>query len=159
MKALLKRDDGGDELLAYKDGGNWHDVSSADINAYLKDIIGAEVSAKDFRTWHATVLTAVGLAVSTSAPTSPSARQRAVRRVVNEVAQYLGTTPAVCRSAYIDPRVVDLYYDGITISRAIERLGADTTFGHPATRGQIEKAVLRMVKRPTKAEGSRRSRT
>jgi len=150
VKALLKRDGGGDELLAYKDRSGWHDISSTDINAYLKEVIGDDISSKDFRTWHATVLTAVGLAVSTSAPSSASGRRRAVSRVVTEVSQYLGNTPAVCRSSYIDPRVVDLYVDGITISRALERLGANTTFGHPATHGQIEAAVLRMVKRPTK---------
>jgi DNA topoisomerase I len=158
VKALLKRDGGGDELLAYKDRGGWHDIVSTDINAYLKEIIGDEVSAKDFRTWHATVLTAVGLAVSTSAPRSAPGRQRAISRVVTEVSHYLGNTPAVCRSSYIDPRVVDLYADGITISRALERLGADTTFGHPATHGQIEAAVLRMVKAPTRANASKLAR-
>ena len=72
MRALLKRDDAGDELLAYKDRDGWHDISSADINAYLKEVVGEDVSAKDFRTWHATVLMAVGLAVST-----PRRRRRA----------------------------------------------------------------------------------
>ena len=97
VRALLKRDGAGDELLAFKDRDGWHDISSADINGYLKEVVGEDVSAKDFRTWHATVLMAVGLAVSTSAPTSASARKRAVSRVVTEVATYLGNTPAVCR--------------------------------------------------------------
>jgi DNA topoisomerase I len=148
VKALLKRDGGGDELLAYKDRDGWHDIGSADINAYLKEVIGEDVSAKDFRTWHATVLTAVGLAVSTSAPVSVSARKRAVSRVVTEVAHYLGNTPAVCRRAYIDPRVLDLYDDGVTIARSLERLGADADFGEPATHGAVEAAVLRMLHTP-----------
>jgi DNA topoisomerase IB len=155
VKALLKRDGGGDELLAYKDRDGWHDIGSADINAYLKEVIGHDVSAKDFRTWHATVLTAVGLAVSTSAPTSESARKRAVSRVVTEVSHYLGNTPAVCRSSYIDPRVIDLYVDGVTVSGALERLGADADFGQPATHGQVEAAVLRMIKAPTKAKAAK----
>jgi DNA topoisomerase-1 len=148
VRALLKRDGGGEELLAWRGRDGWHDITSADVNAYLKQVVDDEVSAKDFRTWHATVLTAVGLAVSTAAPTSPSGRKRAVSRVVTEVANYLGNTPTVCRSSYIDPRVIDLYDDGITISRALDRLGADADFGHPATHGQVEAAVLRMLKAP-----------
>lgn len=154
--ALLKRDDPSKELLAYKDRDGWHDVSSADINAYLREVLGNEVSAKDFRTWHATVLTAVGLAVSTQAPTSPSARKRAVNRVVKEVSEYLGNTPAVCRSSYIDPRIIDLYDDGTTISSSLERLGADADFGQPATHGRVEAAVLKLLRSPSRAS-SRRS--
>lgn len=155
VQALLKRDDHSAELLAYKDHDGWHDITSADINAYLKQVIGEEVSAKDFRTWHATVLTAVGLAVSTHAPTSTSARKRAVTRVVKEVAEYLGNTPAVCRSSYIDPRVFDLYNDGTTIASSLGRLGAEADFGQPATHGQIEAAVLRLLRRPAKASQRR----
>jgi DNA topoisomerase IB len=151
VRALLNREGGGEELLAYKDRDGWHDISSADINAYLKELVDEEVSAKDFRTWHATVLTAVGLAVSTTAPTSESARKRAVSRVVTEVANYLGNTPAVCRSSYIDPRVIDLYTDGVTIARSLERLGADADFGQPATHGQVEAAVLRMLRGPKRS--------
>ena len=158
VRSLLDRDDPSKELLAYRDRTGWHDVTSADINAYLRDVLGEDVSAKDFRTWHATVLTAVGLAVSTGAPTSESARKRAVSRVVKEVSEYLGNTPAVCRSSYIDPRVVDLYDDGTTISGALERLGADADYGQPATHGQVEAAVLRLLRRPARASSRRRSR-
>ena len=154
--ALLARDDTSRELLAFKDRSGWHDISSADINAYLRDVMGAEVSAKDFRTWHATVLTAVGLAVSTQAPTSESARKRAVNRVVKEVAEYLGNTPAVCRSSYIDPRVIDLYDDGFTVATSLERLGAEGEFGQPATHGMVEAAVLRLLRKPAKASRRRK---
>lgn len=156
VRSLLARDDPSAELLAYQDRHGWHDISSADINAYLREVVGEEVSAKDFRTWHATVLTAVGLAVSTAAPTSESARKRAVNRVVKEVAEYLGNTPSVCRSSYIDPRVIDLYDDGTTIAGAVERLGADADFGQPATHGQVEAAVLRLLRRPARASHRRR---
>jgi DNA topoisomerase IB len=155
--ALLKRDDPSKELLAYKDRTGWHDITSADINAYLREVFGGEVSAKDFRTWHATVLMAVGLAVSTQAPTSASARKRAVNRAVKEVAEYLGNTPAVCRASYIDPRVIDLYDDGVTVAASLERLGADADFGQPATHGIVEAAVLRLLRRPAKAAGRRRA--
>jgi DNA topoisomerase IB len=158
VRSLLDRDDPSKELLAYKDRDGWHDVTSADINAYLRDVLGEDVSAKDFRTWHATVLTAVGLAVSTRAPTSETARRRAVSRVVTEVSEYLGNTPTVCRSSYIDPRVIDLYDDGSTIAGALERLGAEADFGQPATHGQVETAVLRLLRRPARATARRRAR-
>lgn len=157
VTALLKRNDASRELLAYRDRTGWHDVTSADINAYLKEVIGEEVSAKDFRTWHATVLTAVGLAVSTRAPTSATGRKRAVTRVVKEVADYLGNTPAVCRSSYIDPRILDLYDDGTTIVGSLDRLGADADLGQPATHGQVEAAVLRLLRQPAKASSRRLS--
>ena len=155
--ALLKRDDPSKELLAYRDRNGWHDITSVDINAYLREVVGEEVSTKDFRTWHATVLTAVGLAVSTRAPTSVSGRKRAVNRVVKEVAEYLGNTPAVCRSSYIDPRILDLYDDGSTIASSLERLGADADFGQPATHGKVEAAVLRLLRTPARAGNRRRA--
>jgi DNA topoisomerase-1 len=143
--ALKRRRGGSEELLAYRNGAQWYDVRSADINGYLKELLGGEWTAKDFRTWHATVFMAVGLAVSTQAPTSPTARKRAVLRVVREVAEYLGNTPAVARASYIDPRVIDLYDDGVTIAPVLHRLGEAQDFGEPATHGVIEAAVLRML--------------
>ena len=156
---LVGRKGGGYELLAYETDEGWRDITSADINAYLREVIGTDVSAKDFRTWHATVLTAVGLAVSAGAPTSLSARRRAVNRVVTEVAQYLGNTPTVCRKSYIDPRVIDLYDDGVTIAAALEKLGVDADFGQPATHGAIEAAVLRLLRQPPRSAGRRQAAT
>ena len=122
-KLKRRRGASGDELLAYRSGKRWHDVSAADINDYLREVSDGDFSAKDFRTWHATVLAAVGLAVSEPAAVSESARKRAVARVVNEVSGYLGNTPAVARASYIDPRVITLYEQGITIARAPSDLG------------------------------------
>mgnify|MGYP000153176663 CR=1 FL=1 len=148
VAALKRRRGGGPELLAYKDErGEWVDVKSTDINGYLREATGGENTAKDFRTWSATVLAAIGLAVSTHAE-SATARKRAVTRVVKEVADKLGNTPAVCRSSYIDPRVVDLYDDGVTIARDLEVLGEDAQYGSPAFQGPIEDAVLRLLRAP-----------
>ena len=94
VQALKRRRGGGTELLAYRDGARWVDVKSGDINAHLRGLTAGDFTAKDFRTWSATVLAAVGLAVSTGAET-PAAKKRAVSRVVQEVAHYLGNTPAV----------------------------------------------------------------
>jgi DNA topoisomerase I len=75
-------------------------VRAADVNDYLKDASGGGFSAKDFRTWNATVLAAVALAVSSPvAGRSTAARRRAVRRAIDEVAHHLGNTPAVCRDS------------------------------------------------------------
>lgn len=158
VTALKRRRGGGDELLAYRDGRRWVDVTSADINEYVKEVVGGEVSAKDFRTWHATVLAAVALAVSTHAATSPSARKRAVNRALQEVAEYLCNTPTVARASYVDPRVIDLFEDGVTIEHALRRLGEHTEVGQPATHGAIERATLQLLKKaPTAGRRAARS--
>ena len=90
------------ELLAYKDGDRWVDVTAEDINGYLREHLGPGWSAKDFRTWVGTVLAAVDLAAA-EPPESETARKRLARKVATNVAQHLGNTPAVARSAYIDP--------------------------------------------------------
>jgi DNA topoisomerase I len=147
VQALKRRRGGSQELLAYRDGRRWRDTRSEDINAYLHEIAGTDCTAKYFRTWHATVLMAVALAVSTAVPTSEHARKRAIARAVREAAEYLGNTPTVCRKSYIDPRVIDLYHDGLTIAPDLEQLGADAAYGELATRGAIEAAVLRLLER------------
>ncbi|CAM5648524.1 hypothetical protein SALBM135S_05063 [Streptomyces alboniger] len=146
LRSLLRRDGGGDRLFAYRDGRTWHDVHAEDLNAYLRESAGRDISAKDFRTWHATVLAAVALAVSERvAEESRAARKRAVTRAVAEVSEYLGNTPAVCRASYINPRVIELFDEGRTIADDLDRLGDGAAFGHPATQGAIEEAVLRLL--------------
>ncbi|MEZ0074801.1 DNA topoisomerase IB [Planotetraspora sp. GP83] len=132
------------ELLRYQTDEGWADVRSADINAYLREVFGTEVTAKDFRTWHATVLAAVGLAVSKPVH-STAGRKKAVSRVMTEVSEYLGNTPAVARASYVDPRLVELYERGKTIS--LEGLGKDTDQGQLATHGPVEEAVIALLRR------------
>ncbi|GAA4931817.1 DNA topoisomerase IB [Streptomyces coeruleoprunus] len=153
LTALVRRKGGGERLLAYWERPEWHDITGADVNAYLRDLAGLEITAKDFRTWHATVMAAVGLAVSQPFSHSETARRRAVSRAVQEVARYLGNTPAVCRASYINPRVIELYEEGVTVASALARLGDSTTYGVPATHGHAERAVLRMLRtdRPPEA--------
>ena len=139
-RALLARKGGGQELLAYRDGVTWRDVRSEDINAYLKDLAGEDVSAKDFRTWHATVLSAVLLASVEGTLTSVTSRKRVVSSVVKEVAEALGNTPAVCRASYIDPRVIDRFLDGETISLPRGRDLADDR-----VRAEVEAAVSELL--------------
>ena len=145
VRSLKRRRDSGNGLLAYRSGPRWHDVTAADINDYLREVSGKDFTAKDFRTWHATVLAAVGLAVSERAVDSEHARKRAIARVVREVSDYLGNTPAVARASYIDPRVIELYEEGTTIAAALGRLGQQSEFGELATQGAAEAAVLRLL--------------
>jgi DNA topoisomerase IB len=144
VRGLKRRRGGGDQLLAHRVGREWRDVQAADINDYLREISGGDFTAKDFRTWHATVLTAVALAVSRPAP-SAAARRRAIVRAVQEVADYLGNTPAVARASYIDPRIIALYEQGVTIATALTELGKDVSFGELATQGPVEEAVWRLL--------------
>jgi len=138
---LKKRRGGTPELLAYKAGRRWVDIRSDDINEYLKDTTGEDISAKDFRTWGATVLAAVALAVSGEVAATKTGRKRAITRAVKEVAYYLGNTPAVARASYIDPRVFDRYRDGEMIALSLVAEEDDT----PAIQGPVEAAVLDLI--------------
>ncbi|MFC4017814.1 DNA topoisomerase IB [Micromonospora sp. GCM10011542] len=101
-----------ERLFGYWDGREWRDVRSDEVNGYLRDASGGEMTAKDFRTWHATVLAATELATLGPAR-SVTARRKAVAAVMRDVAELLGNTPTVARTSYVDPRVVDLYHDGV----------------------------------------------
>jgi DNA topoisomerase I len=152
VSALKRRRSGGPELLAYQSGGRggrWRDVKSADINAFIKEHTGEDFSAKDFRTWSATVLAAMGLAVSVEA-SSATARKRAVRRAVQEVADYLGNTPAVCRSSYIDPRLIDRYLAGETIAPTLPRL-VRAPADQSSIQRQVERAVCHLLNETARA--------
>ncbi|GAA3621983.1 DNA topoisomerase IB [Microlunatus ginsengisoli] len=146
VRDLLRRRSGGAELLAYKENGRWRDVTSADINAYVKEVVGGEVSAKDFRTWHGTVIAAVALAQANEEARTVTARRRAVSTAMKEVAGYLGNTPSVARKSYVDPRLVDLFADGVTISPKLAGTDADLSDG--TTHGRIERAVLNLLRAP-----------
>ena len=143
VRELLARRGGGPELLAYKDRRQWHDVNSADINNYIKTHVGEEMSSKDFRTWHGTVIAAVVLAEANQSAKTITARKRAVSSAMKEVAGYLGNTPAVARTSYVDPRVIDLFNDGVTISPSLAATDDDLSDG--TTHGKIERAVLNLL--------------
>jgi DNA topoisomerase I len=147
VEALQRRRGGGEELLAFKDGGRWRDVRSGDINDYLKEATRADFSAKDFRTWNATVLASIALAVSAPAAAgSKTARKRAKAWAVKEVARYLGNTPAVCRASYIDPRVFDRFDDGLTIGGVLPEL-VEQEGAWPDLQPAVEEAVIDLIER------------
>jgi DNA topoisomerase IB len=152
VRELRRRRGGGDELLAYKSDGRWVDVKSQDINSYVKDATGGDFSAKDFRTWNATMLAAVALAVAgEAAKGSKTSRKRAKTRAIKEVARYMGNTPAVCRASYIDPRVFDRFDGGLTIGGVLPELAENGT-SWPELHGAIEEAVLALIEGDRSAE-------
>ena len=120
-----RRSPGGEQLLAYREGRRWHPVRSEQISEFLKAQIGGAYSAKDFRTWNATVLAAVSLgADGRGARSTARHASAAINGAVRGVAEVLGNTPAVARRAYIDPRVFDRYLSGWTIGGELDRIGA-----------------------------------
>ena len=113
------------------------------MNGYSEtQCLGGDFTAKDFRTWNATVLAAVALA-GAAAVKGKAAREREVKRAIKTVAAYLGNTPAVCRASYVDPRVIDRFQAGVTIAEAIGRAGPD--LGKARVRARVEKAVLELL--------------
>jgi DNA topoisomerase-1 len=112
LRDLRRRRRAAERLFGYWDGRQWRDLRSDEINDYLRDASGGEMTAKDFRTWHATVRAATELA-AVGALRSTAKRRRAVAAVMREVADLLGNTPTVARASYVDPRVIDLYHDGV----------------------------------------------
>ena len=147
MRELLALE-GGTRLFCYRRNGDLCPLTANRLNDYIATYMGEEFTAKDFRTWNATVLAAVALAGHDPPPETKTARRRAVNEAVGRVAEYLANTPAVCRSAYIDPRVIIRYQEGRTIASALGDLGKDSDFGDLATRGRAERAVLNLLAGP-----------
>jgi DNA topoisomerase I len=125
LVASLRRRRGprGAPLLAFRsreptaDGSStrtrWLALAPDDVNGLIKALAGAKHSAKDFRTWNATVITAIGLAGPV--PPTKARRTRAINEAIRTTAQVLGNTPTVCRNSYVDPRLLDRYAGGCSI--------------------------------------------
>jgi DNA topoisomerase I len=144
VRALRRRRGGPPALLAYREHGRWHDLQSSDINDYLKQRAGEEFSAKDFRTWNASVLAAVSVAADGSPAVTKTARKRVIDRAVRGVSEMLGNTPAVARRSYIDPRVFDRYLSGWTIAGVVNSPRA-TDPSDDRHRRRLEAAVLDLL--------------
>lgn len=130
-------------LLAYREGRAWRSLTPEHVNDYLREASGMDVTAKDFRTWHATVLAAAALADAPGPEASKTARKRAVTAAMREVAEYLGNTPALARSSYVDPRVIDAYEEGRTIAAAVRRAPKNDP---DARQLALERATMRLIK-------------
>ena len=141
LNFMRRRRGGSARLLAYKGEARWADLQASAVNEYISTMVAEDLTAKDFRTWHATVLAAVALAESEEAGETRASRTRAVRAAVEEVSAYLGNTPTIARKSYIDPRVIDQYEDGVTIAGTLRRRYRDETRRQAA----VEKAVARLI--------------
>jgi DNA topoisomerase I len=139
LDVMRRRRGGGDRLLAWKDGRTWRDLSSSEVNDYIRGCFGIEATAKDFRTWHATVMAASALAETDEPGQTKASRKRAVSAAMKEVSQFLGNTPTLARTSYVDPRVVEAYERGRTIK---VRGSFDTD---DARQAAVERAVLKLL--------------
>lgn len=114
----------GQELFQYLDeAGDRQRIDSSDVNAFLKEIAGDDFTAKDFRTWAATVLAAWALGEFREIDSEAAARKNIVQ-AVERVARQLGNTPTVCRQSYIHPEVLDAYLDGSLVAALQRRIAA-----------------------------------
>ncbi len=144
--------DDGRLLTWHKDSGGdseWVDVHAEDLNARFKEMVGAEYSVKDLRTWHGTVLAAVAF-VGADPPVNKTVRKRVEAAVMREVSDELGNTPAVARGSYVDPRVVRGYESGLTIATAVRR--AARISDRDGAQSILDKATATMIRKV----GSRR---
>ena len=140
--AALKKT-GGAKLFKFTSNGKVVDVKDRHVNDYIQSIIGRDFTAKDFRTWAGTLLCSIALGMQGQAETK-TARKRLVRKAVAVTAEQLGNTPAVCRSSYICPRVVEEYMEG----KPFEML-RKTRKGSPVVRiglSMEEKALLKFLR-------------
>jgi DNA topoisomerase I len=109
VRALAHNDNGLEALFCYSRGDVWHSLHSRQVASYIAARTGGHFTAKEFRTWNATVLTALVLANAAPSPTPPRSRKAVVAASVREVARWLGDTPSVARGSYIDPRLITRY--------------------------------------------------
>ncbi len=142
LDRMRRRRGGSERLLAYQLQRSWRDLDGPAVNQYLGGLF-EELTAKDFRTWHATVIAAASLAATDEPGDTKRSRQRAVKAAVTEVSDYLGNTPTMAKSSYVDPRVIDLYESGTTIDRDLVL----TEYDSPTEKQvALEKAVLDLLR-------------
>lgn len=144
----------GAELFKFVSGGRLVDVKDRHVNDYIQSIVGDDFTAKDFRTWAGTLLCSIALAMQGQAP-SKTERKRRMRKAIEATSQQLGNTPAVCKSSYICPRLLDEYLEG----KPFEAL-RKTRKGSPVSRTGLsieERALLKFL-RETIADRRRQPR-
>jgi DNA topoisomerase I len=150
----------GQELIQYVDEeGNCRDVTSTDVNDYLREITGTDITAKDFRTWAGTVLAAMALNELESFDSAAQAK-RNLRAAIEKVSGRLGNTPTICRKCYVHPEVLNSYMDGNLVLELKSKAESELRSGMESLKPE-EAAVLALLRSrlAKEAEGSRRQRT
>lgn len=141
----------GYEIFKYYDEeGRVRDVKSRDLNAYVKEVMGQEFTAKDFRTWAGTLVAAVKLA-DLGATEDLKAAEKNVVRAVDAVAERLGNTRAIARSSYVSPRVIDHYLEGSVVAYYSERI-EEIIVAEQGDLTEGEKALLELLQRKLRRE-------
>jgi DNA topoisomerase I len=144
----------GQELLQYVDeAGTCQDVASGDVNDYLREITGKDITAKDFRTWAGTVLAAMALSELESFDSAAQAK-RNLRAAIEKVAGRLGNTPTICRKCYVHPEVMDSYLDGQLVLGLKEKAESELR-GEVANLKPEEAAVLALLRSRLAREAER----
>jgi DNA topoisomerase-1 len=149
VRALLRHPDRPERLLACRNGAGWAEIHSDDLNTRFKELVGADYSVKDLRTWHGTVLAAAAF-VDADPPVNKTVIKRVESAVMKEVSEALGNTPAVARASYVDPRVVTGYESGLTIAAAARR--ADRAKRPDERQAVLERATARLIRRVAKSQ-------
>jgi DNA topoisomerase IB len=151
IEVMRRRRSSDGSLLAYRDGRSWRAMLPALVNDYVRAVTGVEASAKDFRTWHATVLAAAGLAARLEEAGGSASRtkgKRLVTATMREVADFLGNTPTLARKSYVDPRVVSAFEEGRTIAPTVRRT-FDTVDERQVA---LERATLQLIRNEAEGE-------
>jgi DNA topoisomerase-1 len=143
VRALMRRPDRTERLLACRNSSEWKDVRAEDLNARFKELVGDEYTVKDLRTWHGTVLAAAAF-VDADPPVNKTVIKRVESAVMKEVSEELGNTPAVARGSYVDPRVVEGYEKGLTIAAGVRR--ADRTKNTGERQAILEDSTARLIR-------------
>ncbi len=150
----------GQELFQFKnDDGEVVDIGSGDVNAYLKELTGQDFTSKDFRTWHGTKL-ALELLCKCGAIETNAKAKKSISQCIEQVAQQLGNTKAVCRKSYVHPAVIDAYLDG-TIAKASARAAramGSLTQAEAAVLGLLQRQKAPAAAASERSESSRRAR-
>jgi DNA topoisomerase I len=148
VRALLRRPDRTDRLLACRNSSDWVDIRAEDLNARFKELVGEEYTVKDLRTWHGTVLAAAAF-VDADPPVNKTVIKRVESAVMKEVAEELGNTPAIARGSYVDPRVVQGYEKGITIAAGVRRAQRAKVPGQ--RQAILEDSTARLIRKVARA--------
>jgi len=140
----MRRPDRSGRLLVCRNSSEWKDIHADDLNARFKELVGAEYSVKDLRTWHGTVLAAAAF-VDADPPVNKTVIKRVESAVMKEVSEELGNTPAVARGSYVDPRVVEGYEKEMTIATGVRRANRVKTAGE--RQAILEDSTARLIRK------------
>jgi DNA topoisomerase I len=134
----------GQELFQYVDeSGETRDVTSSDVNAYLREIGGEDITAKDFRTWHGTVLAAMALQEFEKFDSQAGAKKN-IKEAIHRVAARLGNTPTICRKCYIHPEILTTYIEGSLLLEVKKKVESELREDLPGLKPE-EAAVLTLL--------------